>query len=203
MAEDAKSSNMHPAGRQDQPDPPDEPSCEGEAPWEPEPISDGAFHAAEGWININRAPLDRTSGVVFKRAMAIKRVRYEPVDHAPEMPEPWRGRGAGVVRWLFSEAAGMDEGLLPRHTFRFMQELRLPPGAMTGHRAHTGIEALFYVIEGEGMVYHRPTPGSPILSRPLRPGDAMLVTGDELYSVANTHAEALLRLMVVGLARDS
>ena len=172
-----------------------------ETPWEPKPIAAETFHK-ETWANINRAPYDRLSGVTYKRAANIKRVRYEPAEAAPEMPEPWQGAGPAVVRWLFSEQAGTEEHLLEGTTFAFLHDLTLPPGSTTGQRRNPGLDKIYYVVDGQGMLYHRPTDGSPVTARPLRPGDAVLVRGDEYHNVANESAERDVRLIVVGLERE-
>ncbi len=169
-----------------------------EKPWEPAPLPAGQFHRPGRWANINRAPYDRLSGVIYKRAMNIKRVRYEPANPAPTMPAPWQGEGVAVVRWLFSEQPGTEEGLLDGTTFEFLHDTRLAPGASTGQHAHAGTDEVLYVIAGEGRLYHRPDESSPVVARPLRPGDAVLIRGGELHSVANT-GEAELHLMILGL----
>ncbi|HOU12299.1 MAG TPA: cupin domain-containing protein [Anaerolineae bacterium] len=168
-----------------------------ETPWEPEPVDAEVFHQ-DAWANINRAPYDQVSGVTYKRAPNTKRVRYTPADPAPEMPEPWQGSGDAIVRWLFSELPGTEERLLAGATFAFLHDLTLAPGAATGQKAHPGLLHLYYTVSGQGMLYHRPTDGSPVVARVLRPGDAALVRGDELHSIANETA-ADLRLLVVGL----
>ncbi len=173
-----------------------------ERPWEPQPIAAERFHqeAEEGeWANINRAPYDELSGVIYKRAMNVKRVRYEPADAAPEMPEPWQGRGPVIVRWLFSEQAGTEEGLLAGAAFEFLHDTTLPPGSATGQRSHPGLDEIFYVVAGAGYFYHRPTDGSPVVTRPLRPGDAVLVRGGAYHNVANEDGTEDLRLIVLGL----
>jgi hypothetical protein len=53
-------------------------------------------------------------------------------------------------------------------------------------------------ISGDGMLYHRPTDGSPVVARPLRPGDAALIYQGELFSLAN-EADGPLRVMMLGL----
>ncbi len=171
-----------------------------ETPWEPGPVDAEAFHR-EVWANINRAPYDHAFGVTFKRAAHSKRVRYSPAEPAPEMPEPWQGSGEAVVRWLFSELPGTAEHLLDGATFAFLHDLTLPPGAATGQKAHPGLLHIYYVIGGAGRLYHRPTDGSPVITRVLRPGDAALVRGDEYHNVAN-EAEDDLRLIVLGLRRS-
>jgi mannose-6-phosphate isomerase-like protein (cupin superfamily) len=170
--------------------------------WEPEPLPAEEFHEEGEWANVNRAPYDEVSGVIYKRAANVKRVRYEPADPAPEMPEPFRGRGATVVRWLFSEQPGTEEGLLEGATFEFLHDTTLAAGASTGMQAHPGLDELFYVISGVGELHHRPTPGSPVVVRPLRPGDAALVRGGEYHRVANG-SDGALRLMVLGLRREA
>ncbi len=169
-----------------------------ETPWEPEPLDAETFHQGT-WANINRAPYDRISGVIYKHAPHIKRVRYRPAEAAPEMPAPWQGSGEAVVRWLFSELPGTEEGLLRNATFAFLHDLTLAPAAATGQKTHPGLLHIYYVVSGTGMLYHRPTDGSPVIARPLRPGDAVLVCGDEYHSVANTTETAALRLIVLGL----
>ncbi|MGC9520947.1 MAG: cupin domain-containing protein [Anaerolineae bacterium] len=172
-----------------------------EHPWEPEPIDVEAFHSSEGWSNINRAPHDRVSGVVYKRGMAIKRVRYEPADPAPDMPDPWQGDGPTIIRWLFSEDPATAEHLLEGRRFSWLQDLELAPGATTGQKAHPGVDTIVYVIDGEGLLYHRPTAGSPIVTRPLRRNDAVLIEESELYSLANPSEGEPLRLIRLGLTR--
>ena len=169
-----------------------------ELPWEPKPVSGEAFHE-DAWANINRAPYDQVSSVTYKRAANIKRVRYEPADPAPEMPESWRGIGPAIVRWLFSEQSGTEEHLLAGATFAFLHDLTLLPGSATGQKVNPGLDKIYYVIDGRGTLYHRPTDGSPVVARPLRPGDAVLVRGDEYHNIANEGAEDDVRLIVVGL----
>ena len=169
-----------------------------EAPWEPQPVSAEVFHQ-DAWANINRAPYDEVSGVIFKRAANIKRVRYEPVEIAPEMPEPWQGNGLAIVRWLFSEQSGTEEGLLNGADFAFLHDLALLPGSATGQKANPGVNKIYYVIGGQGILYHHPSYGAPMIARPLRPGDAVLVREDELHSLANETVDIELRVVVVGL----
>lgn len=173
-----------------------------EVPWEPEPVPAEVFHQG-AQANINRAPYDQAFGVTYKCAAHIKRVRYTPAEPAPEMPEPWQGSGDAVVRWLFSELPGTAEHLLEGATFAFLHDLTLPLGASTGQKANPGLDKIYYVVSGTGRLYHRPTDGSPVIARVLRPGDAALVRGDEVHNVANEGAEGDLRLIVLGLYRRS
>jgi hypothetical protein len=170
--------------------------------WKPEAISADEFHGDEAWANVNRVPYDRISNVIFKRAMTIKSVRYEPGRPAPEMPEPWQGRGTTVIRWLFSEGEGTEEGLLQDARFGFLQDVTLEAGAATGQRAVTEYALVLTIISGRGMLYHRPTDGSPVVARPLHIGDAVLVYHDELFSLAND-ADTPLQIMMLGLRKGT
>ena len=169
-------------------------------PWEPQPTPAEEFHKPDEWANINRAPHDQVSGVTYKRAMNIKRVQYDPLHPAPDMTDAWQGHGPAIVRWLFSEQAGTEEHLLEGTVFAFLHDTSLAPGAASGQCAHPDTDHILYVIVGQGMLHHRPDTGSPILARPLRPGDAVLIQSGEYYSITNEATEAL-RVIVLGLKR--
>jgi xanthine dehydrogenase accessory factor len=188
-------------------------------PYEPPPIPAKDFHKPGRWTNINYAPYDidahqvGAAHVIYKRAAAIKRVRYTPLIPAPEMPEPWQGQGEAIVRWLFSECGprssqgNTQEGLVKDQALAFVHDTTLMAGASSGMQAHPDTDEILYVIAGEGMLYHRPTDGSPVIARPLRPGDAVLIRGGEYHCIANGDTpadtdqlgEKPLRLMVIGV----
>ncbi len=172
-------------------------------PWEPQPISAKDFHQGDMHVNINRAPLDQVTGVTFKRALNIKRIAYTPsssrfASDTADHPESWQAQGTAIVRWLFSEHTTTAEGLVTGATFAFLHDVHLPSATQTEQRAHPGETHLLYIVAGTGWLYHRPTAGSPIITRPLRTGDAALIRGTELYSIANTSAGELV-LLIVGL----
>jgi hypothetical protein len=187
-----------------------------EQPWMPEPAptdpaaagdisSTIAFAGPAGRANINRAPQDRVSGVIYKRAANIRRVRYALVDVEAGNEEPvtapeYQGAGEAYVRWVFSEQPGSEEALLDQHAFRYFQDVELLPGASTGERAHAGWDTVLYVIAGEGGLLHRPSTGSPNIARPLRPFDAVLIREQELFRITNGSDAAPLRLIILGLA---
>ena len=135
-------------------------------PWEPPALPAEKFHLPGQWTNINRAPHDVISGVIYKPAMHIKSVRYEPLDAAPDMPELWQGQGGAIVRWLFSEKPGTEESIMTGAEFLFLQDIVLDPGASGGQQRHAGENHLLYVIAGEGTLYHRACLGCPVVSRP-------------------------------------
>jgi len=177
--------------------------------WAPAPVPEAKFWGEDGRANINRAPLDHVSGVIYKRSTSIKRVLQQPADPAAHVPAdtpprgaaiPKVGHGEPVVRWLFSEQPGTDEGLLAGCSFLFLQELALAPESGTDHRDHPDRDTVLYVVAGCGVLYHRPSSGSPSVARPLRTGDAVLITAGELYSVCNESESESLRLIVLGLS---
>lgn len=166
--------------------------------WTPEPIEAKEFHR-EGKANINGAPYDQVAGVLYKRRAHIKRVRYQPLDLAADMPQEFQGEGVAVVRWLFSEWADTAEHLLEGRSFAFLQDVQLSPGARTGQRMHENIDTVLVVISGLGQLWHRPERGAPVLVRPLRPGDAALIERTSYYSVVNVDAHQPLRFLRLGL----
>jgi len=181
--------------------------------WAPAPVPEAKFWEEDGRANINRAPLDHVSGVIYKRSTSIKRVLQQPADptahvaaDTPHIEPHWGAvipevsHGDAIVRWLFSEQPGTAEGLLAGRSFRFLQELALAPESATGHRNHPDRDTVLYVVAGSGVLYHRPSSGSPSVARPLRSGDAVLITADELYSVCNESESGSLRLIVLGLS---
>ncbi|HEY89539.1 MAG TPA: cupin domain-containing protein [Thermoflexia bacterium] len=170
-----------------------------DVPWAPDPLPSEKFHREAKWSNINRAPHDEVSGVIYKRAAHIKPVRYQPAAPAPEMPAPFQGNGETVVRWLFSEQPGTEEDLLAAANFVYLHASTLEPGAAEGMQIYAE-SRLLYVIAGAGELQHHPTPGSPVIVRPLHPGDAALVRAGEYHRVCNTSEDDVLRLMVVGLS---
>ena len=74
----------------------------------------------------------------------------------------------------------------------------LEVGSSTGQRAMVDHIVMIAVVSGDGMLYHRPTDGSPVVARPLRPDDAALIYPGELFSLAN-EAEIPLRVTIMGL----
>jgi hypothetical protein len=170
-------------------------------PWEPVEIPASQFHLPDEWVNINRAPYDVISGVIYKQALNVKRVRYEPLDPVPDMPEPWQGCGAAVVRWLFSEQPGTEENLLSGAEFDTFLDIVLDPGASSGQMRHIGEARILYVISGEGLLYHRACVGCPVIARPLRVGDTVLIQDTEYYSIANHADETPFRLLLVGFRK--
>jgi hypothetical protein len=175
--------------------------------WAPAPVPEAEFWGEDGCANINRAPLDHVSGVIYKRSTSIKRVLQQsagPADTPPREAHwgaaiPKVCHGDATVRWLFSEQPGTAEGLLAGRAFCFLQELVLAPESSTGYMDHPDRDTVLYIVAGCGVLYHRPSSGSPSMARPLRAGDAVLITAGELYSVCSESESGSLRLIVLVL----
>ncbi len=167
-------------------------------PWEPPAVPAEQFHIPDNWANINRAPYDVISGVIYKQALNIKRIRYEPLDAAPDMAEPWQGSGVAIVRWLFSESQDTEEKILSGAEFLFLQDISLDPGASSGQLRHSSEIRILYCISGEGTLHHRACLGCPAVARPLREGDAALIQSSEFYNIENNYKSQPLRLFVIG-----
>ena len=173
-----------------------------EKPWEPPAIPAEQFHLPDKWTNINRAPYDVISGVIYKPAVNIKRVLYDPLDEAPDIAEPWRGAGAAIVRWLFSENQDTEENILTGAEFLFLQDIMLDPGASSGQMRHGDEVRILYSVSGEGTLNHRACLGCPVVSRPLRAGDAALIQSSEFYSIANDTENQPFRLLLIGFRQS-
>jgi hypothetical protein len=129
-----------------------------------------SFHSAEGWANINRAPYDQVSGVLYKRLPLSSGCATNRRSCA-EMPVPFQGNGAAVVRWLFSEQPGTEERLLEGRSFAFLHDLTLEPGAATGMQAQEA-RIPCSTSRGEGRLHHCPRPeaqSSPACCAPETP----------------------------------
>ena len=170
-----------------------------EKPWESPAIPAEAFHRTDQWVNINRAPYDVVSGVIYKSAASIKNVRYAPLDGMSDFPPPWAGTGTAVVRWLFSESAGTEENLLHQAEFLYLHDIVLEPGAAGGQNRHPDEICVLTIISGEGTLYHRACAGCPVVARPLRVGDSALIQPNEYYSIGNEDGTAPLRFIRLGL----
>jgi hypothetical protein len=171
-------------------------------PWKPPAIPADVFHQPDSWTNINRAPYDVVSGVTYKQASNIKRVRYEPLDAAPESGELWQGRGAATVRWLFSEKQKTEENILTGAKFLFLQDIDLDAGAASGQTHLENELRILYSISGEGVLYHRACQGCPAVARPLREGDAALIQDGEIYSIDNKSESQPFRLILIGFRQS-
>lgn len=104
---------------------------------------------------------------------------YERVAQAPVTME---GSSGCQVRWLVDEKQGAPNFA--------MRQFEVAPGGFTPRHSHP-YEHEVFVLEGEGVVLEGD------VEHPLRPGDFVLVTPDEVHQFRNTGQSPLKFLCLV------
>ena len=75
----------------------------------------------------------------------------------------------------------------------YMDHLLLPPGTSEGRHRHTGVEEVYYVMDGSGEVQVNEETAA------VRKGDAVPVLLEEVHAFRN-HGAQDLELMIIGIA---
>ena len=75
----------------------------------------------------------------------------------------------------------------------YVDHLLLPPGASEGRHRHTGVEEVYYVMNGSGELQVNEQ------TAPVRKGDAIPVRLNEVHAFSNNSSQDL-ELMIVGIA---
>ncbi|HEX5482270.1 MAG TPA: cupin domain-containing protein [Terriglobia bacterium] len=102
-----------------------------------------------------------------------------------------------VENYLGGEGnAGYRRALEPevfRTNWSYVDHLLLPPGASEGRHRHTGVEEIYYIMNGSGEVeVNRET-------APVRKGDAVPVLLSEVHAFRNSGSQDL-EIMIIGIA---
>jgi quercetin dioxygenase-like cupin family protein len=109
----------------------------------------------------------------------MKVSHYERVEQAPVTME---GSQGCQVRWLVDETTGAPNFA--------MRQFEVAPGGYTPRHSHP-YEHEVFVLEGQGVVYEGDVP------HPLKQGDFVLVTPNEVHQFRNTGATPLKFLCLV------
>ena len=136
----------------------------------------GNFDLGDGRVG---APLDNPP--VFM-AMRLNRELLRPVS----------GMNGGQGAARYRRALPPEVFLTP---WAYVDHVLLPPAASIGRHRHAGVEEIYYVMEGEGVVRVNDE------SAPIRKGDAVPVLLEDVHSIENTSGGDL-ELMVVGMAME-
>ena len=86
----------------------------------------------------------------------------------------------------------------------YVDHLLLPPGTTVGRHKHEGVEEIYYVMSGNGIMRLSP----PVTrsrrgeeTAPIQEGDAVPILLNEVHSLANSSPQDL-ELMIIGIARE-
>jgi mannose-6-phosphate isomerase-like protein (cupin superfamily) len=124
-----------------------------------------------------------------------------PLDNPPvfmamrlnrELLRPVSGMNGGQGAARYRRALPPEVFLTP---WAYVDHVLLPPAASIGRHRHAGVEEIYYVMEGEGVVRVNDE------SAPIRKGDAVPVLLEDVHSIENTSGGDL-ELMVVGVAME-
>ena len=124
-----------------------------------------------------------------------------PLDNPPvfmamrlnrELLRPVSGMNGGQGAARYRRALPPEVFLTP---WAYVDHVLLPPAASIGRHRHAGVEEIYYVMEGEGVVRVNDE------SAPIRKGDAVPVLLEDVHSIENTSGGDL-ELMVVGMAME-
>lgn len=87
----------------------------------------------------------------------------------------------------------------------YVDHLLLPPGTTVGRHKHEGVEEIYYVMSGKGILRLSPTVARSRTGEeetaPIKEGDAVPILLNEAHALSNSSPQDL-ELMIIGIARD-
>ncbi|MBC7544593.1 MAG: cupin domain-containing protein [Candidatus Sericytochromatia bacterium] len=117
---------------------------------------------------------------VNKRSAQMARVVYHPAHPNPNVAGAWQGQGRDFTTWIFSEEAGLSEGLL-KSNLELVMDATLEPGASVGYHVHKTSEEIYYLLAGSLKVATVSVDGA-FHTETLLAGDAHLVRPGQGHS---------------------
>ena len=109
-------------------------------------------------------------------------MKVQNTESVAQQPVEMEGAHGCHVRWLLSASDGTPNFA--------MRQFEVEPGGYTPRHSHP-YEHEVFVLEGEGEVYEGDVP------HPLRAGDVILVTPDEIHQFKNTGSAPMKFLCLV------
>jgi mannose-6-phosphate isomerase-like protein (cupin superfamily) len=110
------------------------------------------------------------------------------LDKSLLQPVPNYHGGVGTVRYR----RALDSDVFETN-WAYVDHLLIPPGASEGLHYHTGVEEIYYVMDGEGQVRVNDE------TQPIHKGDGVPILFREAHSFTNTGSSDL-ELMIIGIS---
>lgn len=121
------------------------------------------------------------SDILVKKHELMAKVVYNEAHYNPHYDDYKRGQGKNYATWIFSEEPGKRECLLAS-SIELVMDACLEPEASIGLHTHHDTEELYYILEGDMLLFVEGTSGE---SREVRldTGDAHLLRPGQSHAV--------------------
>ena len=132
------------------------------------------YYGDEFHKNINKVYSGNINWAVFKKDENMAKVLYEPAHPNQNYSDYRKGEGKLYSKWIFSEEPETQERIFTSN-FDLLIEAELEPNASIGLHKHLRTEEIYYVIDGDLLVYIKDDNGELEESIRLNKGDAHMV----------------------------